>query len=189
MVSFFQRYLLPGFVYQSVIIAGGYATGREIVEFFFEPGPLGGLLGILVAMTIWSITLAACFELARITKSYDYKTYFNQTLGRFSILFEIVYMLQIVLVISIVGAAAGELLSENYGIPSVWGTVTMMLSVGVLVFYGSSLIEKFLSIWSLLLYMAYAAFVILCISVFGDRIAENFASYPIGDGWFKGGLT
>ena len=108
MVSFFQRYLLPGFVYQSVIIAGGYATGREIVEFFFEPGPLGGLLGILVAMTIWSITLAACFELARITKSYDYKTYFNQTLGRFSILFEIVYMLQIVLVISIVGAAAGE---------------------------------------------------------------------------------
>ena len=32
--SWFQRYLLPGFVFQSVIIAGGYGTGRELVEFF-----------------------------------------------------------------------------------------------------------------------------------------------------------
>ncbi len=29
----FQRYLLPGFVFQSIIIAGGYGTGRELVEF------------------------------------------------------------------------------------------------------------------------------------------------------------
>lgn len=189
MVSFFQRYLLPGLIYQSVIIAGGYATGREIVEFFFGAGPTGGLLGILVAMTIWSVTLAACFELARVTKSYDYQTYFSQTLGRASILFEITYMLQIILVISIVGAAAGELLSENYGIEAIWGTVTMMISVGVLVFFGSSLIEKFLSIWSLLLYMAYAAFVIMCISVFGDKIATSFATHPVGEGWFTGGLS
>lgn len=187
MGSFFQKYLLPGFIYQSVIIAGGYATGREIVEFFFGPGPTGGLLGIFVAMTIWSITLAACFELARMTKSYDYQTYFSQTLGKGSILFEIAYMLQIILVISIVGAAAGELLQENYNVDSLWGTCIMMVSVGVLVFYGSNLIEKFLSAWSILLYIAYAAFVILCITVFGDKIATNFASHPVGDGWFIGG--
>lgn len=189
MASFFQRYLLPGFIYQSVIIAGGYATGREIVEFFFGAGPVGGLLGIMVAMVIWSVTLAACFELARVTKSFDYQTYFSQTLGKFSILFEIAYMLQIVLVISIVGAAAGELLEENYGIASIWGTITMMVSVGILVFFGSNLIEKFLSIWSILLYIAYAAFVVMCINVFGDKIAENFTTVPIGEGWFTGGLT
>ncbi len=189
MASFFQRYLLPGFIYQSVIIAGGYATGREIVEFFFSSGPWGGLLGILVSMTIWSVSLAACFELARVTKSYDYQTYFSQTLGRFSILFEIAYLLQIILVISIVGAAAGELLQVNYGIASVWGTSFMIIAVGVLVFYGSSLIEKFLSIWSLLLYLAYGTFVILCIHVFGDKIAATFTSNAIGEGWFQGGLS
>ncbi len=188
-ISFFQRYLLPGFIYQSVIIAGGYATGREIVEFFFAPGPAGGLLGIIVAMTIWSVTLAACFELARVTKSFDYQSYFSQTLGRFSVLFEITYMLQIILVLSIVGAAAGELLSANYGVEAIWGTMTMMAAVGVLVFFGSNLIEKFLSVWSILLYMAYGAFVILCINIFGDRIAANFMSVPIGEGWFSGGLS
>ena len=189
MVSFFQRYLLPGLIYQSVIIAGGYATGREIVEFFFGPGPLGGLLGIIVAMTIWSVSLAACFELARITKSFDYQSYFKQTLGRTSILFEITYTLQIILVISIVGAAAGELLEVNYGISAIWGTSVMMVSAGILVFYGSNIIEKFFSAWSILLYIAYAAFVVLCFSVFGDRITDNFATIPIGEGWFIGGLT
>lgn len=189
MASFFRRYLLPGFIYQSVIIAGGYATGREIVEFFFGPGPLGGLLGILIAMMIWSISLAACFELARVTKSFDYQTYFKQTLGPASVLFEITYTLQIILVISIVGAAAGELLEENYGVSAIWGTSIMMVSVGILVFYGSNLIEKFLSAWSILLYIAYAAFVVMCINVFGDQIAENFKTVPIGEGWLIGGLT
>lgn len=189
MASFFQRYLLPGFIFQSVIIAGGYSTGREIVEFFFGSGPIGGLIGILVAMSIWSITLAACFELARMTKSFDYQTYFSQTLGRFSFLFEIAYFLQIIVTISVVGAAAGALLLENYGILPIWGTSVMMLSVGVLVFYGSNLIEKFLSAWSILLYVAYAAFVILCITVFGDKITANFSNYPVGDGWIQGGLT
>jgi hypothetical protein len=31
MNDFFRRYLLPGFVFESAVIAGGYATGRELV--------------------------------------------------------------------------------------------------------------------------------------------------------------
>ena len=41
--SFFKKYLLPGFVFQSVVIAGGYGTGRELVEFFLVHSPLAGL--------------------------------------------------------------------------------------------------------------------------------------------------
>ena len=48
---FFERYLLPGFVFQSIIIAGGYGTGRELVEFFLQYGPLAGLLGMIVFAT------------------------------------------------------------------------------------------------------------------------------------------
>ncbi len=47
--STFQRIWLPGFLFQSVLIGGGYATGRELVEFFLSAGPVGGLLGMLVA--------------------------------------------------------------------------------------------------------------------------------------------
>ncbi len=31
--NWFQRYLLPGFIFQSAIIAGAYGSGRELAEF------------------------------------------------------------------------------------------------------------------------------------------------------------
>lgn len=33
---FFRKYLLPGLVFQSLTIGGGYGTGRELVEFFLR---------------------------------------------------------------------------------------------------------------------------------------------------------
>ena len=47
--SFYQKYLLPGLVFQGIVIGGGYATGRELAEFFMPHGFLGGLLSMLVA--------------------------------------------------------------------------------------------------------------------------------------------
>ncbi len=60
--QWFKRILLPGLVFQSVVIAGGYGTGREIAEFFLTHGPLGGLLAMLLVSTvIWSVVNAASF--------------------------------------------------------------------------------------------------------------------------------
>ena len=39
----FQRFLLPGLAFKGVVIGGGYATGRELAEFFVPSGPQGGL--------------------------------------------------------------------------------------------------------------------------------------------------
>ena len=50
---FFQKYLLPGFIFQSLIIGGGYGTGRELVEFFLTAGPIAGLVNMAVATIIW----------------------------------------------------------------------------------------------------------------------------------------
>ena len=62
---------------------GGYATGRELVEFFLPHGPIGGLLSMGVAALIWSLVMAVSFELCRMTRSYDYKSFSQQLLGRF----------------------------------------------------------------------------------------------------------
>ena len=37
--TWYKKYLLPGFIAQSVLIAGGYGTGRELVEYFVQYGP------------------------------------------------------------------------------------------------------------------------------------------------------
>ena len=73
--SFFQKYLLPGFVFQSLMIGGGYGTGREIVEFFLKQGPLSGLVNMAIATGIISIVLAVCFEFARIGNFFEYRSF------------------------------------------------------------------------------------------------------------------
>ena len=41
----FGRYFLPGIILQSVLIGGGYATGREIVEYGAKFGAYGWMAG------------------------------------------------------------------------------------------------------------------------------------------------
>ena len=103
--NWFTAYLLPGFVFQSMVIAGGYATGRELVEFFLRLGPLAGLLGMLVASVVWSVVAAISFEFARMTKSYDYRAFFQELLGKAWFLYELAYMAMLLLVLSVIAAA------------------------------------------------------------------------------------
>jgi uncharacterized membrane protein YkvI len=187
--SFYKKYLLPGFVFQSVTIAGGYGTGRELVEFFLNYGPLGGLLGMLLVTTLmWSIILAVSFEFSRRFKAYDYRTFFKKLLGPFWFLFEIIYAVQIFLVLAVIGSAAGVILRDNFGIPYMVGVLFMLGAVGFLTFKGKGLIENFLSVWSIILYLVYAAFFVVALIKFGPMIQKSFASGIILPKWALGGF-
>ena len=78
--GWFRRLLLPGLVFQSVVIAGGYGTGRELAEFFLGYGPRLGLLSmVLISTTIWSLVCALSFEFARKVGARDYRAFFKRT--------------------------------------------------------------------------------------------------------------
>ena len=187
--NFFQRYLLPGFVFQSVIIAGGYGTGRELVEYFLAYGPIGGLLGmLLVATVIWSVVNAVTFEFARVFRAFDYRTFFRHLLGPGWILFELAYIAMMLLVLAVIGATAGTILQENMGLPYVLGVLAMMTAVAVLVFRGSGAIEKFLVGWSFLLYAVYVAIFVWSFAKFGGDIRSTLAVGEIKPGWWLGGI-
>ena len=102
-MRFFSIYLLPGLMFQSVVIGGGYATGRELIEFFFASGPIGGLLGLLVAGAVFGLVSAVGFELARRFKAFDYRHFCKIILGRWWGLFEFFYFFQLLLVLSVIG--------------------------------------------------------------------------------------
>ena len=57
---------------------------------FYSLGPATGLLAMAVATIIWSAVAASSFELARLTRSYDYRTFFKHLLGRGWFLYEII---------------------------------------------------------------------------------------------------
>ena len=189
MSDFFRKYLLPGFVFESAVIAGGYATGRELVEFFLPAGPWGGILGMVVSMLVWSAVLMISFELARVGRAYDYRTFFKLLLGRGWFLFEIAYFLLVVLIMAVMGAAAGEITYDLTGVPRVVGSLAMIAATGLVLFYSNATIEKFLSLSVGYLYLVYAVFLVWSFVAFGDRIDASFAGAPVGDGWFEAGIT
>ena len=189
MNDFFKRYLLPGFVFESAVIAGGYATGRELVEFFLPAGPWGGLLGMAVSMLVWSVVLMLSFELARMARTYDYRSFFKVLLGRGWFLFEIGYFLLMIIILAVMGAAAGEIVHSLFGLPKLIGSLGMIAATGAMLFYSSAAIEKFLTLSVGYLYLVYLVFVVWSVVAFGDRIAANFAEVPIKDDWFVAGIT
>ncbi len=187
--SLFKKYLLPGFVFQSVVIAGGYGTGRELVEYFLRYGPLGGILGMFCVTTIiWSLILAVTFEFSRVFKAYDYRTFFKKLLGPMWPVFEVLYLLMLFLVLAVIGSAAGVILKDNLNLPYMAGVCFMLAAVGFLTFKGRELIENFLSSWSILLYLTYGAFFVMALVKFGPAIQQNLSSAQIKPGWVLGGF-
>lgn len=188
MPSAFRRYLLPGLVFQSVVIAGGYGTGRELVEFFLTLGPLGGLLGMAVATLVWSAVCMATFEFARQHAAYDYRRFFRHLLGPAWGLFEISYLLLLLIVLAVIAAAAGTIAAETFGLPYALGVAAIMTAVGALVLGGSPAVERFLAGWSFVLYALYVVFFLWSLRSFGGAIADTLPVEPAGTAWAWAGL-
>ncbi|WP_342251024.1 hypothetical protein [Sphingomonas sp. OTU376] len=187
--SWFQRFLLPGFAMKAVIIGGGYATGRELAEYFLPAGPWGGLAGMILAMLLWSAIAAATFAYARLVGALDYRTFFANLLGPAWIAFEGAYILFVVLILAVFGASAGAIGAAMFGWPVFVGTLALALAILATVALGNSAVEGVFKYVSFLLYAVYAIFLALSLWRFGDRIADGFATPAPWSGWASGGLT
>lgn len=179
--SWFSRYILPGFILKAAIIGGGYLSGRELIQYFASNGPLGGLLGMTIAMLIWSCVYAATLEFARVYQSFDYRTFFRHLLGPLWVVFEVIYVVTILTVLSVLTSVAGNTLATVTG----WSVLTcelgFMTSVAIVLFFGTRSVEKFLSLWSFVLYAAFAALVWFSLNRFGDRVLLGLQSAPAID--------
>lgn len=187
MNRFFQVYIVPAAVFISVVMGGGYGTGREMIEFFTRYGLLGGLLGIAVAACVFSLVLACTYEFARVFKVYDYRNFFGQLIGRFWVCFEILYLLLFLLVLGVVSSAAGNILEKEFGVSVYVGMAVVLLLVVALVFFGRHAVEKVLTLWSIGMYVV---FVFYFWQILNNGEVDVFGAVSRGDiapGWFQGG--
>jgi uncharacterized membrane protein YkvI len=173
------RYVVPGLVIQAVMVGGGYATGRELVEFFISKGPATGLAGLaLTALWIGGGALVA-FELARQYRAFDYRSFCRIFLGRFWVLFEAGYYALLLLVLSVLSAAAGKLLAQMAGLPELINSILFMSVVAFVVFFGNSLIEKVISAWSIVFYATYGSMFALVVWKFSPQLQAALHTEPL----------
>jgi uncharacterized membrane protein YkvI len=187
--SIINRVLLPGLAFKAVVIGGGYATGRELAEFFLPAGPVGGILGMMLAMLIWSIVCTLTFVFAYETRSFDYRAFFGQLLGRWAVTFEIAYFAFLILVLAVFGAASGAIGQALFGWRPVAGTLALAAGILIVVICGQGAVERLFKLVSLFLYAVYILFFVLTFSRFGSLIDAHLRLGAPISGWFAGGVT
>lgn len=176
----FGRLLLPAIVLQSVLIGGGYATGREIVAY----GARYGARGWIAVVTIFlgfTVVSYLTFEVARCYRTYEYKGFIRVLIGAAWPAFDLLYLVMTVVVIAVIASAAANILHDTLGIPPLIGTAGVIVAVGILTYHGSEVIEAFKSLGTVLLYIAYLLFSALVLGARWDTVRAVLAgTVPAG---------
>jgi len=181
--------LLPGLVFQSTIIGGGYASGRELVEFFLQYGPVAGYFGFILTFCIFSLVLIVSFEFARITNSYNYKTFFQHLLGRLWFLYELFFFITLMIVVSVCSSLAGEVIAHSTGQNETLGMIVFICIVTLASSLGNEKIETFMSFWSVALYGTYFMFFMYGIKPINITNNDIFYILPNDNDWLNGATT
>lgn len=161
--SRFEALFLPAIVAQSIIIGGGYSSGREIVQYAGRFGPKGWL-AVLVIFVGFSVVSMVSYELSRIGRAYDYKRWIRLLIGPLWPLFDVAVVVSMLLTIAVISAAAGSILQQTLRLPSAFGLGIVFVLVGFLAWKGAAFIEVFKTVGSVGLYLAYAVFAALVLS-------------------------
>lgn len=174
--SRFAKIMLPGIILQSVLIGGGFATGREIVEYGGQFGANGWISGLAILVG-FSLLATLTFEACRQWEVYDYKSLLKKLIGKGWIAYEISYLILGILIIAVMASAAGEILNNTLGF-NVWvGIVLIILLVGFLNYMGENFIASMKTVGTIALFGAYTIFGISVFINRSDQIAEVFSSW------------
>lgn len=160
---------------QSVLIGGGYATGREIVEYGARLGSFGWISGLTIFLGFAFLSFLT-FELARTFQAYDYRSLVKQIAWKFWFLYEIVYVVLGVIVIAVMASATGEIIQQTLGLNYWTGVAAITLVVGILNFYGRHLIVRFKTFGTAVLYGGYILFSTLVLVPRFDTVRSVFVS-------------
>lgn len=148
MPHWIRVYIVPAAVFQSVLIGGGYGTGREAVEYVTQAGPIGGFLAVGCFFLSLSAVLLATFEFARTFQTFDYRHFFKALLGPAWFLFEILAVLLFLLVLAVVISAASTMAFDWLAVPQLVTTIGVILLTALVLYVGQSAVESLLTIWA-----------------------------------------
>jgi len=151
-----------------VLIGGGFATGREIVEFGGQFGASGWICGLAIFIGFTTLAILT-FEACRQWQVYDYKSLLKKLIGRGWIAYEISYLLLGIIIIAVMASAAGEILNSTLGFNTWVGIVLIIVLVGFLNYMGEHFIARMKTIGTIALFGAYAIF---GLTVFYNRHQE-----------------
>jgi len=181
--------VMPAAIFQGVGIGGGYGSGRELVEYFTKYGAMGGIQAIVLATVVLAIVLALSFELCRWFGAYDYRKFFRALIGRYWILFEVVYFVIFLIVLAVIASASGTILNGQFGMAPWAGTILFMAITATLIFCGREWVLRTVTAWTIVLNLSFIAYFFFAFREFGPNILAALQEGEVRAGWWVSGFN
>ena len=78
-----------------------------------------GWLGVVIILIGFSLLSGLAFELARVGKAYDYKSWIRMLIGPLWPMFDVLVVLILLLTVAVMSAAAAKLLEETISLETI----------------------------------------------------------------------
>lgn len=165
-------YLSVTFVWFTTLFGGGFASGREIAEFFVSYGWYAAFFPIL-AMGINALIFYYAWHFSIAHKTFDYRSwamrFYYPYEKIFANLYEGVFFLTMILATAVAFATGGSTLEEVLGTPYFFNTLLIAGFIFFLTIFGANLIRNVATLITLFLVLG-------ILMVYGSNLLTQFSS-------------
>jgi uncharacterized membrane protein YkvI len=137
--------LAVAFVWFTTHFGGGFASGRQVVEFYTRFGWYAVFLPIL-SMAIVAVVYYLMWRSAAQWKVFDYRSWADAYFGRsrivFANVFEVLFNLLLITATAVAFATGGATLEATLGTPYILNTVAIAIVMFVLTIYGAEVVRR-----------------------------------------------
>ena len=148
--------LAVAFVWFTTHFGGGFASGRQVVEYFTQYGWYSLFIPVLTVVIMACVYyIAWIFAVQK--KLFDYRSwanaYFQPVQIVFANVYEVLFNLILITATAVAFATGGAVIEETLGTPYVLNTIVIAVAMFFLTIYGADLVRRAAS-WSALVIIA-----------------------------------
>jgi len=137
--------LAVAFVWFTTHFGGGFASGRQVVEFYTRYGWYGLFLPV-ISMAFVAVVYAIMWSTAVRWRLFDYRSwadaYFGRTRVVFANLYEVLYNLLLITATAVAFATGGATLEATLGTPYIVNTIVIAVFMFFLTIYGAGVVRR-----------------------------------------------
>lgn len=175
----------PALVFFAVFSGGGFATGREIVEFILQYGNVAFYSLAIIGVSFF-ILIFLSIEIARKHKAYNYRAWAKVLLGKYWFIIDILFIILAAIAIAVVSSGASNLIREHISINLILCNVLIFIVIGFVIFFGESIIKLFSS-FSAIIFIAIAIYLFIKLIIYDDlEVTELMSTKPSNSKWLLG---
>lgn len=183
--SFFPVYFTFAFVWFTTQFGGGFASGRQMVDYYLKYGWYAVFTPILAQLVIAIVLYYACKHAIQ-HRTFHYRawtdSFYKPAEKVMSNLFEIMFNVALATATAIAFSTGGSTITTLLGTPYLLNTAIIALIIFLLTIFGAKIVQKAAATISVLIIVGMLVIYVPNIIHFGPQVATNFEALKASSG-------